>query len=191
MTSIDLELTEGWRRPSGIFLIALVEGALGQRIAEIQRRYDPKLANTLPPHLTLVGSSGVGPIVPDTSVNELQQRLIPICQSTEPLILPLEVPHRFMQTNIVVVPLAPHGPLRVLFDKIATSGLRFGSTKHRFTPHITLSFYRTLEPSHVRELLALRFEEAFELRALRCSLTNDPMPPRTLLDLPLGAPTHD
>ena len=183
---IDAELAEGWRRPPGIFIIAEVTGPLGDRIREIQRRYDPKLANALPPHLTIAGSSGVGPVAADTPVPELRQRLEPICRDTVPLHIPLQPPHRFMQTDIVVLPMDPNGPLRALHDRIATSGLRFGSTRHAFTPHVTLSFYRTLEPRDLRALLAVRIEEPVTLSSIRCSLTDEPMPPRTLLEIPFG-----
>jgi len=47
---------------SGIFLIAELDGAIGERIHAIQKRFDPKLAAESPPHVTLIGSSGAGPI---------------------------------------------------------------------------------------------------------------------------------
>jgi 2'-5' RNA ligase len=100
--------------------------------------------------------------------------------------LPLRRPHRFMQTDIVVLPIDPHGPIRALYERIAASGLRFANSKHTFTPHVTLSFYRTLEPGDARRLLAMRIEEPLRITSLRCSLTDDPMPPRTLLELTLG-----
>jgi 2'-5' RNA ligase len=190
--SLDAELDEDWQRPPGIFVVAEVEGALGERIHEIQKRVDPKLAKALPPHITLIGSSGVGPIAADYTAAELRERLAPICASTPQLTLPFELPHRFPQTNIVVLPLRPHGPLRELHDRIARSGLRASRAKHAFTPHVTLSFYRTLERATLLELLALRFTEPLVIGHLRCSLTNEPLPPRTLLELPLtGTPRDD
>ena len=185
-SSIDLELSEGWRRAPGIFVIAEVGGAVGERIRQIQRQYDPKLANALPPHVTIAGSSGVGPIAADTAVVELRARLQPICRDTAVLELPLQHPHRFMQTDIIVLPIDPYGPIRPLYERIAASGLRFAGTKHTFTPHVTLSFYRTLEPDDARRLLAMRIEEPLRITSVRCSLTDEPMPPRTLLELPLG-----
>ncbi|MGQ0648384.1 MAG: 2'-5' RNA ligase family protein [Gemmatimonadaceae bacterium] len=185
-SSIDLELAEDWRQPPGIFVIAEVGGVVGAQIRDIQRRYDPKLANSLPPHITIAGSSGVGPIPAAIGVQELRDRLEPICKSTPPLTLSLQKPHRFMQTDIVVLPLDPHGPLRSLHERIAGSGLPFARPRFSFTPHITLSFYRTLEPRDARQLLALRIDEPVVVDALRCSLTNEPLPPRTLIELQLG-----
>jgi 2'-5' RNA ligase len=99
--------------------------------------------------------------------------------------LELDKPHRFMQPDIVVLPLDPHGPLRELHERIARSGLTFARPKFAFTPHITLSFYRTLDATMLRALMAVRVNDRVRIDALRCSLSNEPMPPRALLDLEL------
>ena len=39
-------------------------------IAEIQARFDPKLARMMAPHITIIGSSGAGPIAPATPSDE-------------------------------------------------------------------------------------------------------------------------
>jgi 2'-5' RNA ligase len=185
-SAIDLELTEGWQRPSGIFVIAEVGGEVGERIREIQERFDPKLAKTLPPHITIVGSSGLGPIAPDTSPDELRAALSQICLDTEPMELPLGTPHRFMQTDIVVLSLDPHGPIRELHDRIGKSGLTFSRARFAFTPHVTLSFYRTLDAATHRALMAVRVNERVRIDSIRCSLSNEPLPPRTLVDFELA-----
>jgi hypothetical protein len=51
----------------GIYVVADLRGDVGERVREIQRRYDPKLAAVAPPHVTLTGSSGLGPIDPATT----------------------------------------------------------------------------------------------------------------------------
>ena len=62
------------RAKSGIFVIAPIGGDVGARIAELQRQYDPRLgALGQAPHVTLVGSSGMGPIAPDTTREELSR----------------------------------------------------------------------------------------------------------------------
>jgi hypothetical protein len=112
--------------------------------------------------------------------------LAPICQETEAMELPLGRPHRFMQTDIVVLPLDPHGPLRELHERIGRSGLHFARARFAFTPHVTLSFYRTLDSATLRELMAVRVNERIRVDAIRCSLSNEPMPPRTLIDFELA-----
>lgn len=162
---------------NGIFVLCELGGALGARVREVQRRYDPKLARETPPHVTLVGSSGVGVIVPSTPPAEIRAALGPIAASTPALELPVQRPHRFMSTNIVVLPLDPHGPLRQLHDRIARSGLTFARAKFTFTPHATLSFYPTLTPNALRELLAVRVREPAVIERLVVSYTRAPQPP--------------
>ena len=174
-----------WRRPQGIFVLAPISGPAGERIAALQRRYDPKLAALNAPHVTLVGSSGVGPVVAGTTEATLRAALEPIARATPPVVAPFGRPTRFMQTNIVSLHLDPHGPLRELFERIKASGLRFGPVRFAFTPHATLSYFPTLDRTRERQLLAERVPEPAIIDRLELSLTNDPQPPKKLFELPL------
>ena len=169
----------------GIFVLAELPGEAGELIRLIQQRFDPKLARLTPPHLTLVGSSGVGSIPTDTPVEKIREALEPIAASTPPMSLPFGPPHRFMQTDIVSLPLDPHGPLRTLHERIAKCGLPFKAARFRFTPHCTLSFYPTLTPASERELLALRVNAPCIVNSLQVYLTRDPQPAVKLLELEL------
>ena len=171
----------------GIFVLAELGGEAGAWIREIQQRFDRKLARESPPHVTLAGSSGVGPIIPSTSAERVREALAPIAASTPPLVLPFQPPHRFMSTNIVVLPLDPHGPLRAFHERIARSGLTFARAKFTFTPHATLSFYPTLTPATLRELLALRMDAPAVIDRLTVSYTRDPQPAVKIAELALGA----
>ena len=170
---------------SGVFIIASIGEVAEARVAAIQREFDPKLATSSPPHVTIAGSSGVGPICAPITLAELREALEPITTTTEPLVLPFDAPHHFMQTTIVVLPLDPHGPLRVLHDRIAASGLPFERARFTFTPHATLSFHRTLDEGTLRRLLDLRVTEPAVIDRISVQLTDDPQPSRTLLELPL------
>lgn len=177
---------ENWQRPAGIFVLAPIGGGALDAILDLQKRYDPKLAGAHLPHVTLAGSSGVGPIRAGTSVDELRHRLEPVAASTPVLTLMLGLPRRFMQTRVISLPMDPHGPLRTLHDRIARSGLPFGPARFTFTPHVTLNLYRTLSVDMVRELLAVRMHGPVILDRLLLSATDDPYPPRTLLELPFA-----
>lgn len=169
---------------SGVYMIAEITGPVGERIHEIQRKYDPKLAGMSPPHITLVGSSGIGTI-PRTSAAKLRAALEPITSTTPPITLRFERPVRFMQTDIVALPLDPHGPLRVLHERVAKSGLSFGAAKHRYSPHCTLSYYPTLTPAAARELLAMRIDAPFVLDRVQLYFTMSPQSDK-LLELELA-----
>ena len=142
----------------------------------------------MPPHITIIGSSGAGPIAPATPIPELRTLLEPIASSTPPLTLALGRPVRFMQTDIIVLPLNPHGPLRELHERIKHSGVTYARPRFAFTPHITLSFYRELNAAERRTLLSFHIDEPLRITEIECSLSNDPQPARHLLTLPLTAP---
>lgn len=170
---------------NGIFILAELKGAAAERIRDINERYDPRLARYKPPHLTITGSSGVGPIPPSVSADELREKLEPITSTTPSLTLTLRTPQRFLQTNIIVLPLDHFGPLRELHDRIARSGLPFGRVRYTFSPHCTLSLYTTHPAEVEEELLRTRIGEPITIDAIQAYHTRDPQPSRQLLELPL------
>ena len=170
---------------NGIFILAELPLEIADRVRAINERYDPKLSRYKPPHLTLTGSSGAGPIPPSVSVEEMREKLEPITRDTAPITLSFQPPRRFMQTDIIVLPMDPHGPLRVLHDRIITSGLPFTRARYTFSPHSTLSLYQSLDTKSIRELLKIRIPEPFVISAIQLCHTRDPQPSRKLLELPL------
>lgn len=176
-------------QPNGIFILAEIGGAAGDRIREVNEQYDPRLARYKPPHVTIAGSSGVGPIPASVKVAELMEKLAPATSTTTPLTLRFGPPIRFMQTEIVVLPLDPHGDLRVFHDRIATCGLPFQRARFTFSPHCTLSLYPTLTPEASRELLAIRVRDPVVIDRIKVYQTLDPQPSKKLLELMLtGGP---
>ena len=180
-----------WSPKAGIFILVNLQGELADRVHAIQQAYDPRMAHFAAPHYTLIGSSGAGPIDPDTSIERLHEALDPIAFSTEPLTLHFERPVRYMQTNTFTLPLDPHGPLRELHDRIRKSGLTFARSRHAFTPHVTLSHYKTPTEEEARELLAIRISEPFVVDHLVVSLTQEPVKPRELFELALAKEIDD
>ena len=162
---------------NGTFLLAELGGEAGAEIRALQQRFDPKLARESPPHVTVAGSSGLGVIPPDVPRGRVLELLAPVGAATPPLVLPFGRPERFPGTNIVVLPLDPHGPIRALHDRIARSGLPFARAKFTFTPHATLSFYPTLTADALRRLLAVRLTEPATIDRLVVSYTRSPQPP--------------
>jgi 2'-5' RNA ligase len=171
---------------SGIFIIAPIEGPVGDRIATLQAELDPRILKLGRPHVTLAGSSGVGPVASNTTMEELETRLRPIAETTAPISLRFAPPTRFMQTEIVVLPLDPHGPLRTLHERIKTSGLRAAPPRFFFTPHVTLSLYRELPKEVLSALLRQRFDEPVMVDRIEVHLTHDTGESKRLLTLPLA-----
>jgi 2'-5' RNA ligase len=176
---------------NGIFILAELHGAAAEQIAAINARFDRKLAAAKPPHVTMAGSSGVGPLPPSVTAEELERALGPVARTIAPLELEFGRPVRFMQTDIVVLPLSPHGRLRELHDRIATSGLPFARARFAFTPHVTLSLYPRLTADAARELLSAQIEGKCLIDRLQCYHTRDPQPARKLLELGLSGPVRE
>ena len=175
---------------SGIFVIAELEGAIAGRIRALQERFDPKLAAELPPHVTVIGSSGAGPVAPDTPVETIRSAVARVATGTPPITLRFGRPMRFLQREIVVLPLDPHGPLRTLHERLKDADLPYAAARWPFTPHCTLSFYPTLTAESLRLLLGVREEAEWTLSMLRVYHSRDPQPPVLLFDAPLtGART--
>jgi 2'-5' RNA ligase len=171
---------------NGIFILAELPPEIADQVRAINERYDPKLSRYKPPHLTLAGSSGAGPIPPSTTVEEMREKLEPITRDTAPITLSFQAAHRYMQTNNLVLPVDSHGPLRILHDRIVASGLPFTRARYTFSPHATLSLYQSLDAKSIRELLKTRIPEPFVINAIQLYHTRDPQPSRKLLELPLS-----
>jgi 2'-5' RNA ligase len=170
---------------TGIVILAELQGPLRERILDVQRRFDPKLAAGVPPHVTITGSSGMGPISTATSAAQLRAALEPIARETSPMILRFLKPHRFMQTDIIVLPLDPNGPLRALHERIRSSGLAYEQPRFTFTPHVTLTFFRQLSPQDAKTLLALRFDDPVLVDRISAHKTVNIVNSKKLLELPL------
>src|SRR5213075_864090 len=168
---------------SGIVILSELRGPVRDRVLELQRRYDPKLAGMLPPHVTLTGSSGIGPIAADTTEAELRRALEPVARETAVLTLPLLRPMQFMQSNVVVLPLDPHGAIRELHDRIQRSGLRYEQPRFTFTPHVTLNLFRELPPAELQSLLAIRVTEPVTIDRIAAYRTVDMTSTRQLVEV--------
>ena len=174
----------------GIVVIAPIAGEAGARIRAIQRNVDPRMAAELPPHVTLIGSSGLGPISLDTPAARLREALEPVTASTPPARVHFGPPMRFMQTDLVVLPLDPYGPLRTLHERMIESlrAARIVSEPARFTftPHCTLNFYRELPRDELRSVLAVRVPEPVMIDCIEVFRTLDLTHTEQLFSLPLG-----
>jgi 2'-5' RNA ligase len=179
---------------SGVFVVAELSGAAAQQVLEVQRWADPRMAAGPPPHITLAGSSGAGPMPASTPAARIRELVEPITNDTAPITVRLERPFRFMQTDIVVLPVDPHGPIRTLHERIANSGLPFERPRFAFSPHATLSLWPTLTDEMERRLMAVRVEGPVVLSAIQFYVQLEPSAPKLILELALrgsGLGTRD
>jgi 2'-5' RNA ligase len=170
---------------NGIYIVADLFGAEADRIAAVQRTLDPKLANLGRPHITLAGSSGLGILPTGTPARDIELALALVGAELAPLDLQFGPPERFPQTNIVMLPLPVHGPVRWLHDRIGRSGLPFGTPKFAFTPHCTIHFFRTMEPATWRAARAFRVGGLIRVDRIQAYDTRDPQPSRLICEVEL------
>ena len=160
----------------GIFIVADLFGTEADRIAVLQRELDPKFANLFRPHVTLAGSSGVGVLRADTPAAEVRQALERVGAVVAPLDFEFGAPERFPATNIIMLPLPVHGPVRWLHDRIATCGLPFAAPKFAFTPHCTVHFYRTMTDDTWRRAQRFRVRAPIRVDRIQAYASRDPQP---------------
>ena len=166
--------------------MAELVGTIAERLRTIQEMYDPRMAAELPPHITLGGSSGMGPIPATTPLEMLRNVIAPIAATTSPLVVRFGRPMRFMQSTVVVLPIDPNGPIRTLHERIKSSGLSFERARFTFTPHCTLSFYPELPRKRLAELLRVRIDEPVWIDAIQAYRAANVMRPEKVLQLKLG-----
>ena len=170
---------------SGIVVMSELHGAIAARLRAIQQLYDPRMAAELPPHVTLTGSSGIGPFSPATTDEELRDALAPVAAATTPFTVRFDPPMRFMQSTVVVMAIDPNGPIRALHERIKSSGLSYEQPRFTFTPHVTLSFYPELATERLRELLRVRFDEPISIDSIQAYRAIDLTRTQKVLDLQL------
>jgi 2'-5' RNA ligase len=115
----------------------------------------------------------------------LERALEPIARDIAPMTLDFQRPMRFMQTNVVVLPLDPNGPLRALHERIRNSGLLYETPRFTFTPHVTLSFFRELSKADARRVLATRIDAPVVIDRISAHRTVNLLHSEKLLELPL------
>ena len=170
----------------GIVVMSALRGKIADWLLSIQRQYDPRLAAELPPHVTITGSSGMGPIKPSTSDAEVRAALEMVASTTAPFEVGFQPPTRFMQSTVVVMAIDPNGPIRALHERIKSSGLSYEPPRFTFTPHCTLSFYPELPREKLRELLRVRFDEPVLIDSIQAYRAVTLTRTRQILDLPLS-----
>lgn len=172
----------------GIIVMSELHGELAARVHQIQQRFDPRMAAELPPHITIAGSSGMGPISPETTDDEVREALARVAAETTPFVVRLEPPIRFMQSLVVVMNVDPNGPIRALHERIKSSGLAYETARFAFTPHCTLSFYPELTRDQLRELLGVRVREPVTVDAIQAFRAVTLTRTTKVADLPLTGP---
>ncbi|MDZ7631582.1 MAG: 2'-5' RNA ligase family protein [Gemmatimonadaceae bacterium] len=158
----------------GIFIVADLFGPEADRIARLQQKLDPKFAALFRPHVTLAGSSGVGVLPLGTPADSVREALESVGDTIAPLDFVFGAPERFPATNIIMLPLPVHGPVRWLHERIARSGLPFAAPKFAFTPHCTVHFFRTMSSEAWQRAQRFRVRAPIRVDRIQAYATREP-----------------
>ena len=172
----------------GIYIVADLHGVEADRIAALSRELDPKFAAMFGPHVTLTGSSGAGVLPLDTPLRELTAALDRVADRVAPLDFTFGAPERFPATNIIMLPLPVHGPVRWLHDCIAMSGLPFAAPRFAFTPHCTVHFFRSMTAESWQRARRFRVAAPIRVERIQAYSTRQPQRPRLLCEVQLRGP---
>ena len=170
---------------TGIFVMVELAGALGDWVREVQQRVDPRFAREAAPHVTLIGSSGAGPISAEVPVAQVAESLTAVARRHQPFSVPFGAPERLGERTVMALPLSPHGVLRTLHEALRACGLPMATSRWPFTPHCTISFYPELSREQMRELMRLRAPEPMPVEQLAVYHTKA-TGADLLLTIPLG-----
>ena len=114
------------------------------RITAFRKRYDPDGAR-LPAHITLLGSSGVGPIQPGTTVRKIENELKKKLASIEPIRFQFQEICCFPETCIYWLRPNREEVFARYHRVLSTMDVNCLDSPHPYRPHCTLSTREKLE----------------------------------------------
>ncbi len=135
-------------------------------IHKIRAEQGDNFQASMPNEITIVGSSGVGPIAQDQDPDELFKVIDIIAASTPPITVSFDKVHRFPGTDIVVIKLKDETLVRSLHQRFVESGIKFQDTDFVYEPHCTLRSKSPLTNHEMEELSRLKIEGSFTLQTL-------------------------
>ncbi|WP_199153155.1 2'-5' RNA ligase family protein [Chromobacterium sp. ASV23] len=120
-----------------IYLVLDVPTPLKEQVQALRDTVCPRSAR-LPVEITLAGSSGLGPMPADTSLESIAQVVDALCAWHRPFDLRLGPVHRFAGTGIYYLPPWDRQPFDRLHQALAVSGLPWRTSAFTYEPHCTV-----------------------------------------------------
>jgi 2'-5' RNA ligase len=165
--------------PRNTYVVLDLPSPIAEQVLAIRERHRDFFRWSLPAETTLIGSGGVGPIVPEEDSARVHRTLDQIAAETAPIRASLGPARRFDGSDAFYLSFENEEPLRQLHNRIASSGLRFSGVPFPFVPHVTLRSRSPVSDEDASALLATRLPGAFTLDTL------------SLYELPLREPPRD
>jgi 2'-5' RNA ligase len=122
--------------PNDTFVTLDLPKPFSSVVAEVRLRHRDVIRVTMPAHVTLTGSGGVGVFEAEQDRDEVFARIDEIAAATAP------IDARFGPVlswpPFFVLSYEDEDPLRALHQRLAHCGIRFGPAKFPFVPHTTV-----------------------------------------------------
>lgn len=160
------------------YIVLELPEPIASMIHKIRLEQGDEFQASMPEEITIVGSSGVGPIAKDQDPDELFKAIDEIAASTSPITVSFDKAHRFPGTDIVVMKLKDDTLVRSLHQRFIDSGVKFQNSDFPYQPHCTIRSKSPLTDQEMEELSKLKIEGNFTLQTL--SVYRMP-PPGTLI----------
>jgi len=134
------------------YIVLDLPSAVGAEVISLRSRFDAYAA-TLPPEITVAGSSGIGTIAEGQSSDRVFKILEHIAQKHLPFVTSFLSIERFAGTYIFW--LKPHDrkPFDALQRSLLEAGIKFLSHPFPFNPHCTISMNDQLTQAQINTLL--------------------------------------
>lgn len=127
------------------YVVVDMPADVGVYVRGMRERFSPLIA-PLPVEITVVGSSGVGVVAVDTSLEDLFGAVDRIAKETAPIHIDFGAMATFPGSGFYFFPPLDPVPWRRLHRAFVASGLRFDSIPFPFTPHLTAIKLAVPEP---------------------------------------------
>jgi 2'-5' RNA ligase len=119
------------------FIVLDLPAGIAGDVATLRRKADPNFP-PLPAEITVTGSSGVGPLYPDQSIDSVFRSFDTVAAQAGGIETAFCAIGRFAGSPILYLEPRDAAPFKALHDSLRASGIRFGPSPYPYTPHCTI-----------------------------------------------------
>jgi 2'-5' RNA ligase len=148
------------------YIVLDLPKSIASTIHKIRAEQGDDFQASMPNEITVVGSSGVGPIAQDQDPDEFFKIIDEIAATTPPITVSFDKVHRFPGTDTVVMKLKNETLIQSLHQRFVESGIKFQDIDFAYEPHCTLRSKSPLTDQEMEELSKLKIEGDFTLQTL-------------------------
>lgn len=135
-----------------MFIVLGIDEPMRTQVIHLRKSCEDAFRASLPAEITLTGSSGVGPLMPDQTIEDIATALDRVAADAPPLQAEFGPMMRFPGTDLFVLTLRDETPFHALHDRLLRSGLQFKPSAFPFKPHCTISSNPVTAEEAVRRL---------------------------------------